>query len=46
MPFKLTQTWLDGREEIALSDIQPNAAIDAARFAKPAPPTLKTAVQK
>jgi hypothetical protein len=37
MPFKLTLTWLDGKEEIALSAIQPNVAIDAARFGRPAP---------
>jgi len=39
MPFHWTVTWLDGRSIIELSDVQPNAPIDAARFAKPAPPT-------
>jgi outer membrane lipoprotein-sorting protein len=38
MPFKWTLTWLDGRSNFELSEIQPNVAIDAARFAKPAPP--------
>jgi hypothetical protein len=38
MPFRWTVTWLDGRETFELSGVQPNVAIDAARFAKPAPP--------
>jgi photosynthetic reaction center cytochrome c subunit len=38
MPFKWTMTWLDGRSNYELSEIQPNVAIDAAKFAKPAPP--------
>lgn len=38
MPVKWTLTWLDGREEVTLSDIQPNAPIDEAKFAKPAAP--------
>jgi photosynthetic reaction center cytochrome c subunit len=38
MPFRFTVTWLDGRENFELSEIQPNAPIDAAKFAKPAPP--------
>jgi hypothetical protein len=36
MPFHWTMTWLDGRENVELTEIKPNAAIDAARFAKPA----------
>jgi photosynthetic reaction center cytochrome c subunit len=39
MPFRLTVTWLDGRANIDLSDIQPNAPIDAATFARPSPPS-------
>ena len=35
MPFKWTVTWLDGRETFELTDVQPNVAIDAAKFAKP-----------
>lgn len=35
MPFRWTVTWLDGRDEIELSEVQANVAIDAARFAKP-----------
>jgi len=38
MPFHWTVTWLDGRSIIELSDVQPNAPIDAAKFARPAPP--------
>jgi hypothetical protein len=38
MPFRWTVTWLDGRETFELSGVQPNVAIDAARFARPAPP--------
>jgi hypothetical protein len=37
MPFKWTMTWLDGRENVELSEVQPNAPVDAAKFAKPAP---------
>jgi hypothetical protein len=29
-------SWLDGRNVYALTAVQPNARIDAARFAKPA----------
>ena len=35
MPFKFTYAWISGREEYTLTDIQPNAAIDAAKFARP-----------
>jgi photosynthetic reaction center cytochrome c subunit len=41
MPFKWTDTWLDGRDIVELSDVQPNVNIDAARFAKPAAPVAK-----
>jgi hypothetical protein len=37
MPFKWTMTWLDGRENVELSEVQPNVSIDAVRFAKPGP---------
>jgi photosynthetic reaction center cytochrome c subunit len=37
IPFKWIVTWTHGQSTIKLSDVQPNAAIDAARFAKPAP---------
>jgi photosynthetic reaction center cytochrome c subunit len=38
MPFKWTLTWLDGRSNFEIEDYQANAAIDAARFNRPAPP--------
>jgi outer membrane lipoprotein-sorting protein len=34
-PFRFTVTWLDGKENFELTDVQPNAAIDAAKFARP-----------
>ena len=37
MPFKWTLTWLDGKETVELADVQANAAVDAARFARPMP---------
>ncbi len=41
VPFKFKVTWLDGLENVTLSDIQPNVAIPDARFAKPAPVPTK-----
>jgi outer membrane lipoprotein-sorting protein len=38
MPFRWTVTWLDGRSIITLSDVQANAAVDAARFRQPGVP--------
>jgi photosynthetic reaction center cytochrome c subunit len=35
MPFKWTVSWLDGRSVYALSRVQPNIAIDPAKFARP-----------
>jgi hypothetical protein len=35
MPYKWKMTWLDGFEDVTITDIQPNANIDAAKFAKP-----------
>jgi photosynthetic reaction center cytochrome c subunit len=37
MPFHWTVTWTDGQSMIELSEVQPNVAIDAAKFGKPAP---------
>ena len=37
LPFKFTQTWLDGRDTFELTQIRANATVDAARFNKPAP---------
>jgi hypothetical protein len=38
VPHNLQITWVDGRSTIVLQSVQPNAAVDAAKFAKPAPP--------
>jgi photosynthetic reaction center cytochrome c subunit len=38
LPFKWTVTWVDGQSTTELSEVQPNAPIDAAKFAKPAVP--------
>jgi photosynthetic reaction center cytochrome c subunit len=35
MPFRWTMTWLDGRENVELTEVQPNVPIDPAKFAKP-----------
>ena len=37
MPFKFTQTWLDGRDTFELTQIRANGNVEAARFNKPAP---------
>jgi len=38
LPFTWQTTWVDGQYTINLMSVQPNAPIDAAKFAKPAPP--------
>jgi len=38
MPFEWRQTWTDGQSTYIFSEIQPNVAIDPARFGRPAPP--------
>jgi len=43
IPFHVVVTWTDGRSTIKLSAVQPNAPIDAAKFAMPAPPKAKPA---
>ncbi len=37
IPFRWTLAWLDGKESFEMSEVQPNAPIDPAKFAKPAP---------
>ena len=37
VPHRWTFSWLDGRDKVVLTDIQPNVAIDAAKFARPVP---------
>jgi hypothetical protein len=36
-PFHVRVTWTNGQNMIELAEVRPNAAIDAARFARPAP---------
>lgn len=38
IPFRFKMTWLDGLENVELTDVQLNVPVDAARFAKPAAP--------
>jgi photosynthetic reaction center cytochrome c subunit len=38
MPFRWTTTWLDGRSNFELSEVQPNGVIPAGMFARPGPP--------
>jgi len=38
MPFKWTVLWQSGQVVVELTDVQPNAPVDEARFARPAPP--------
>jgi outer membrane lipoprotein-sorting protein len=35
IPFRWTLTWLDGRENVELTEVQPNVAIEAAKFSRP-----------
>ena len=35
IPFKWTVTWLDGRQNFEMTEIQANSTIDTAKFAKP-----------
>jgi outer membrane lipoprotein-sorting protein len=42
MPFKTVVTWTDGQSIIELSEVQPNVAIDSAKFAQPPPAVIKT----
>ena len=37
IPFHWTTTWTDGQATTELSEVQPNAAVDAGRFNRPAP---------
>ena len=39
VPYKFTMTWLNGRDTFEMSQVRPNVAIDAVKFARPAPST-------
>jgi outer membrane lipoprotein-sorting protein len=43
VPFHYVTTWTDGQSTTQLTTVQPNVAIDAAKFNKPAPPTATKA---
>src|SRR5262249_47668431 len=38
IPFRWTVSWLDGQTVYKLTQVQPNAAVDASKFVKPAEP--------
>ena len=37
IPYRWTFTWLDGRDNIVLTEVQPNVSIEPAKFARPVP---------
>lgn len=41
LPYHIVITWTDGQSDVQLTDIQANARIDAAKFAKPAPAAVR-----
>ncbi len=46
MPFHWVTTWVDGRSKTQLSEVQLNAAIDPAKFGKPAAPPVPVTADK
>ena len=45
LPHNIVITWTDGQSKINFTEIQPNVAIDAAKFAKPAPAVVKPMIK-
>lgn len=45
IPFKMVVTYTNGQGTIELSEVQPNASVEAARFGQPAPAVVKPAVR-
>jgi len=41
IPFHWVVTWTDGQSTVQLTELLPNVAVDTAKFAKPAPATVK-----
>jgi hypothetical protein len=41
MPFHVVVTWTDGQSIIELNEVEPNVAVDAAKFAEPAASVVK-----
>lgn len=46
LPFKWETTWTDGQSTTQLTSVQANAAVDASKFAKPAPAVVKDVAKK
>jgi photosynthetic reaction center cytochrome c subunit len=46
MPFKWQTTWVDGQSTTEIASVQANAAVDASKFAKPAPAVVKEPAKK
>jgi hypothetical protein len=46
MPFHWVTTWTDGQTTTQLTAVQPNVAVDSAKFDKPAPPTAPKVAPK
>jgi hypothetical protein len=45
IPFKMVVTYTNGQGTIELSEVQPNASVEAARFGQPAPAVVKPALR-
>jgi hypothetical protein len=45
IPFKMVVTYTNGQGTIELSELQPNASVEAARFGQPAPAVVKPALR-
>jgi hypothetical protein len=41
MPFKYSYSWLSGRDEFTITEVQLDVSIDQAKFAKPTPVSRK-----
>jgi hypothetical protein len=41
IPFRWISTWTDGRVTMEFTNVQPNVAIDASRFDRPAPAQVR-----
>jgi outer membrane lipoprotein-sorting protein len=46
MPFHWQLTWVDGQSTTELSEVKPNASVADAKFAKPAPGSMRGAASK
>jgi len=46
MPFRIAMTWVDGQSTTELTSVQPNAAVAAEKFVKPATTTARITMTK